>query len=185
MARLGTLFVLIPILELVLLIRVGEWIGFLATVFLVVATGVLGAFLIRREGLRAILSVQLELARGQLPTRVLLDGAAILVAGALLMTPGILTDLAGFFLLLPPTRLLVERWARARLTDALARGSVRVATWGSSGRWGATSPEMDERGAKGSHRSKAGSPVSFGETGVPRDDSSGSRPPRPGEIIQE
>jgi len=186
MARLGTLFVLVPLLELILLIRVGEWIGFFPTVLLVVATGLLGAVSIRREGLRTLLSVQMELARGRLPTRALLDGAAILVAGALLMTPGILTDLAGFVLLLPPTRTLVARWAEARLAAAVARGTVRVATWGFTGsrgqRGGETSPRA---GRDGSRRSEAGSPVDFGHAGTLGEEGVEPRPPRPGEIIQD
>ena len=186
MARLSTLFVLVPLLELILLIRLGEWIGFLPTVLLVVGTGILGAFLIRREGLRALLAIQLELARGRLPTRVLLDGAAVLVAGAFLMTPGVLTDLAGFFLLLPPTRTLVAGWVQTRLAVAVARGTVRFATWGFSATGGVATHRPGGAGQReGSPRSDAGSPVGLGRPGVPLEEEAGPRPPRPGEIIQD
>lgn len=132
--RLGCLFVLIPLLELVILIRIGQGVGLLPTVALVAGTGFVGAFLARREGLRVIRAIQGELAAGKLPTRSLLHAAAVLVGGALLLTPGIVTDLAGLGLLLPPTRRLFSSWVRSRMARALEHGTLRVAVWEPGGR---------------------------------------------------
>ncbi len=106
--RLLALFTLVPLLELYLLFRVGEVIGVWPTVALVIFTGALGAFLTRIEGLRALRQVQIELQAGQVPTVALLDGMLIVVAGAVLLTPGLITDALGFFLLLPPGRRVVR-----------------------------------------------------------------------------
>ena len=106
--RLLVLFTLVPLLELYLLIRVGELIGVWPTVALVVFTGALGAFLTRLEGLRVFRQVQAEFQEGRVPTAGLLDGLLIVVAGAVLLTPGLITDALGFFLLLPPGRRVVR-----------------------------------------------------------------------------
>ncbi len=143
--------------------------GVWSTVALVAATGLLGAALARLEGTRALASVQSELAAGRLPARSLLDGAAVLVGGALLLTPGILTDVAGFALLLPVTRRPLYGWLRRRLEAGLASGTVRV-TWMGGG----FRPPGDPSRTGGEEpRSR-----------LPRDDDEDDRPPRPGEIVQ-
>jgi UPF0716 protein FxsA len=186
MSRLALLFVLVPLVELLLLVRLGGWIGFLPTALLVVATGILGAFLIRREGLRTLLAVQLDLARGKLPTQVLLDGILVLVAGALLLTPGVLTDLAGLLLLLPPSRAVMRRWAEAKLAAAAARGTVRFATGGFSWtRAGSAAPHAGSADRDGSPLSDAGSRVGLEGSGDLGSEEAATRRPRPGEIIQE
>jgi UPF0716 protein FxsA len=140
LARLALLFVVIPLLELALLIQVGQVIGLPATILLVLATGVAGAALARREGLRTLSALQAELARGALPGQSLLDGLAILVGGAFLLTPGILTDAAGFLLLLPPTRRWVQARVRKRIERGLEEGTIRVMASGPGGfgAWGGT-----------------------------------------------
>ncbi|MEX1310454.1 MAG: FxsA family protein [Candidatus Sulfomarinibacteraceae bacterium] len=107
--RLFLLFTLVPLLELYLLIRIGEVVGVWFTVGLVVLTGALGAALARFEGLRVLGRVREEWGQGRVPTRELLDGLLILIAGAVLLTPGLITDCLGFFLLSPPGRALVRR----------------------------------------------------------------------------
>lgn len=116
-ARLLLLFIVVPLVELALLIQVGQVIGLGPTILLVLVTGVAGAALARREGVRTLTAIQRELAQGRLPGRALLDGAAILVGGAFLLTPGILTDLVGISLLLPVTR----RWFGDRIKGWLQR----------------------------------------------------------------
>ena len=86
---------LVPLAELGLLIWMGQAMGFWPTIALVAGTGILGAALARREGTRALTNVQHELARGRVPARALMSGAAVLVGGALLVTPGVLTDAFG------------------------------------------------------------------------------------------
>ena len=106
--RLLLLFTLVPLLELFLLIKVGELIGVWATVVLVITTGALGAFLTRIEGMRVLGQVRNDLQAGRVPTERLLDGFLILLAGAVLLTPGLITDALGFFLLVPPGRRVIR-----------------------------------------------------------------------------
>lgn len=133
LSRLMLLFVAVPLVELALLLMVGQRIGAGLTVALVVATGIGGAALARQQGLRAVRAVQEELAAGQLPGRAMLDALAVLVGGALLLTPGILTDLAGFGLVLPFSR----GWLRSRIQRSLeARmraGQVQFSVFGPGG----------------------------------------------------
>lgn len=121
LSRLMAVFVIVPLVELALLLQVGQRIGLGPTVALVVATGIGGAALARQQGLRALRAVQEDLAAGRLPGDALVDGLAVLVGGALLLTPGILTDLAGFSLVLPFSR----RWLRSRIRRLL-EGRVRA-----------------------------------------------------------
>lgn len=116
--RLLLAFTLIPVLELWLLLRVGSWLGAGATVALVVLTGVVGATLARREGVHAWSAVQAELSAGRLPGRKLLEALLVLLAGIVLVTPGVLTDAAGLLLLVRPlrgrlVRALEERYRRS------------------------------------------------------------------------
>lgn len=132
LSRLIFLFVAIPLVELAILLQVGQWIGLWPTVGLVVATGIGGAALARQQGLRAFLAVQQELAEGRLPGRSLLDGLSVLVGGAFLLTPGILTDVAGFSLLLPMSRRWLQRMVRRGMERRISEGTVefRVFTTG-------------------------------------------------------
>ena len=109
LVRLLLLFTLVPLVELGLLVWIGEHIGLLPTLVIVLGTGFLGAALARHEGLRCWLAAQEKVRRGELPTDSLLDALLILVAGALLITPGVLTDLAGLSLLVPPVRHALQR----------------------------------------------------------------------------
>ncbi|MEM1093660.1 MAG: FxsA family protein [Bacteroidota bacterium] len=106
--RLLLLFLVVPIVELALLIEVGRQIGFWPAVGLIVVTAVVGSFLAKREGIATWMRLQKRLATAQLPNQELLDGAIILISGAFLLTPGVLTDVVGVLGLLPPTRALVR-----------------------------------------------------------------------------
>jgi len=136
LARLGLLFVLVPVLELMLLIRMGEWVGLWPTLALILTTGLAGAALARAEGVRVFFQFQRELLSGRLPGQALLDGISVLIGGAFLVTPGILTDLAGFALLLPPTRRLIQARVRRSLERRIKDGTVRVAVGGLRGAGG-------------------------------------------------
>ena len=126
LGRLALLFILVPLLELVLLIQLGRVFGLWPTLGLVVVTGVLGAALARAEGLRTLRRFREEVAAGRVPGGPLLDGLAVLVGGAFLLTPGLLTDLTGFALLLPPTRRLIQSRIRRSLERRVASGELRV-----------------------------------------------------------
>lgn len=124
--RLLTLFIVLPIVELALLIQVGQAIGLWWTLAIVVATGFLGAALARRQGLRTWLAIQSELHQGQVPAGALVDGLLILIGGIVLLTPGLLTDLAGFALLVPTTRNGLKAGLRRRFERAVERGEAGV-----------------------------------------------------------
>ena len=120
LARLILLLTIVPLVELVILLRLAQAISWGPTIFLVVVTGVLGAWLARREGLRTLHRVQEDMAAGRPPTLTLMEGVMVLVAGVVLVTPGILTDLAGFALLVPSIR----RWVAQRMAKSLKRRIV-------------------------------------------------------------
>jgi UPF0716 protein FxsA len=126
LSRLFLLFVGVPLLELFILFQVGQWVGLWPTIGLVVVTGMAGAALARLEGLRIIWKVRGELAKGKLPGGALLDGLAILIGGALLLTPGILTDLVGFSFLLPPSRKVLLGRIQKNFEARVKSGAIRV-----------------------------------------------------------
>lgn len=128
MGRLLLLFILVPAVELALLIELGRHIGTLNTIALIAVTGIAGAALTRRQGLQVIRSVQRDLAEGRLPASSLVDGVIILMAGALLITPGVLTDAFGFLCLVPGFRSLAKRTLMRRLERATSEGRVHVVT---------------------------------------------------------
>ncbi len=110
------LFLLIPLIEIYFLIQVGEVIGAGWTVFLVIATAVIGAGLLRLQGLTTLQRAQLSIVQGQLPAMAMLEGVALLVSGGMLLTPGFFTDALGFLLLIPPLRQALIRHMMQRGT---------------------------------------------------------------------
>ena len=105
----ATLFLIVPILEIFVIIQVGRVIGPWWTVALLLLESAIGAWLIKREGQRAWRVLSDSMGTGRLPGRELADAALILVGGTLLLTPGFVTDVVGFFLILPPTRPIARR----------------------------------------------------------------------------
>jgi UPF0716 protein FxsA len=130
LGRLALFFVIVPIVELMLLIEMGQVVGLVPTFLLVMCTGVSGAWLARAEGLRVLFQFQKELAAGQLPGQALLDGISVLIGGAFLLTPGVLTDVVGFSLLFPLSRRWLQRRARARMERGVQDGSIQVVNLG-------------------------------------------------------
>lgn len=112
--KLLLLFIALPLVETWLLIKVGSVIGALWTILAVIATAVIGSQLVRRQGLQTLAQVQQSQARGEMPAVPILEGAALLLAGALLVTPGFISDTVGFLLLIPPLRQLAARRILAR-----------------------------------------------------------------------
>lgn len=117
--RLFLLFTIVPLVELSLLMRLASWMGIGPTLGLVLGTGFLGAWLARREGIRAWNAVQEQLSRGVVPGRELLDAVLVLLAGVVLITPGILTDAAGFILMTVPGRNWIATRIRNRMEASL------------------------------------------------------------------
>ena len=107
--RLLLVFILVPLIELFLFLKIGALIGIEATIATVIVTGFAGAWLTKRQGLRKLARFQAATAEGRLPHEELLEGLLILLAGAVLLTPGFLTDVCGFLLLAPPVRRIVRQ----------------------------------------------------------------------------
>jgi len=103
--------VTVPVLDLLILLRVGAFLGFINTVAVIIITAALGATLAKQQGLQTIANIKRSMNQGEIPTTSLVDGLLILIAGVVLMTPGLLTDAFGFFLLIPPCRALLRSYA--------------------------------------------------------------------------
>ena len=113
--KLFLAFTIIPIIEIYLLIEIGSMFGALTAVALVILTGFLGAFLARMQGLQTLYRIQESLREGRMPSGELLDALLIVIAGRGLLTPGFLTDSAGFLLLIPATRNSMKYWLRRQI----------------------------------------------------------------------
>ena len=113
--KLFLAFTIIPIIEIYLLIEIGSMFGALTAVTLVILTGFLGAFLARMQGLQTLYRIQESLREGRMPSGELLDALMIVIAGLVLLTPGFLTDSAGFLLLIPVTRNFIKYWLRRQI----------------------------------------------------------------------
>ena len=129
--KLIFLLALVPLVELWLLVELTQRTSLSWTIALVVSTGMLGMSLVRWQGMKAWRQIQQQLLAGQSPSQSIVAGVVILVAGALLLTPGILTDTAGFLLLIPAVRTAFAGYVRKRLVSR-AIGSVKGSVWVSS-----------------------------------------------------
>jgi len=114
--KLLLLFIAVPVIEMALLVVIGQYIGFLPTLGIVFLTGFLGAFLARSQGLQVLARIRSELAAGRVPAESLAEGLLILLAAAVLLTPGLITDLFGFLCLIPATRRPIRQalWRRLK-----------------------------------------------------------------------
>ena len=112
------MFIAIPIIEIGLFIQVGGWLGLWPTLGIVVLTAVIGTYLLRLQGMAALARLQNSVQAGQSPMDPIVNGALILVAGVLLLTPGFFTDAIGFALLTPPVRAMVIKWGAARFVNS-------------------------------------------------------------------
>lgn len=124
--RLLLLFIAIPLLELALLVQIGRIVGLIPTLVLVFTTGILGAYLARNQGLEVLEKIRHELSQGRMPAESLVEGLLILVAGAVLLTPGLLTDLMGFLCLIPATRRLIRKVLWKKFESLAQRHRVDV-----------------------------------------------------------
>jgi UPF0716 protein FxsA len=120
------LFVGLPILELALLLKVHEVFHFWPTFLLVILTGILGMTLVKKQGTAMLRKIQQEMAIGNIPTPQMIDGVMILVAGAFLITPGLITDTVGFLLLVPFIRTQIRFWIKRKLEEKIRNGSVQI-----------------------------------------------------------
>jgi UPF0716 protein FxsA len=124
--RLFLCFTLIPVIELYLLIKVGTLIGGFNTILIVILTGFAGAWLARMEGMNTMLKVRRNLDQGIMPAEDLMDALIILIAGLVLITPGLMTDVFGLMLLWPVTRNAFKRFLRKKFDEIQAKGNINI-----------------------------------------------------------
>jgi UPF0716 protein FxsA len=140
MVLLALLFLVAPLVELAVIVQVAGAVGVLNTIGLLIAVSLVGAWLAKREGLITLRRIQLALGRGDIPSREVADGALILMAGALMIAPGFVSDVVALLLLFPPTRAVI----RPVLVRSLAkRGRARVTVMGTRG-GGGRGPGADD-----------------------------------------
>lgn len=120
---------LLPLVELTLLIEIGRRVGSLVVLLLIVGTGLIGAAAVRAHGFVAMRRAQDALQRGQAPAEGLIDGVLIILGGLLLISPGVLCDIAGLVLLVPALRRAIKWWLRRRLEHWIAAGTLRISWW--------------------------------------------------------
>ncbi|WP_028307282.1 FxsA family protein [Desulfitibacter alkalitolerans] len=125
-SKLLLIFIGIPLLELVLLLQIGQLIGVGYTVLMIVITGFLGVLLAKHQGFLVIRELRNTLAYGQMPGEAILDGIFVLVGGVVLLTPGFITDIFGFLCLLPGSRKVFKTYIKKLLRYYLATGQVRI-----------------------------------------------------------
>ena len=142
---LVVLFVAVPIVELAVIIQVGQLIGLWPTLALLVADSILGSVLMRSQGRTAWRNFELALRSGRPPAREVLDGVLVIFGGALLLTPGFATDLLGLLLLIPPTRAVVRRVLVRRFAHRMVVAGTEAFTRPRTGRFDvdSTATEVD------------------------------------------
>jgi UPF0716 protein FxsA len=158
------LFILVPIAEIYVIIKVGEAIGVIPTLLLLIADAVLGSLLWRQQGRAAWVRFNRALAENRLPHKEVFDGVLIIFGGALLITPGFLTDILGLILLIPPTRALMRAVAARSVRRRMARGEV--AFW-SVGRGPRPPRRRPAPGGPPPRGPESGEPFSWEEPPVP------------------
>ena len=124
--KLFLAFTLIPFVELYLLIKIGNYLGAFNTILVVIATGIVGAYLAKLQGIKTMMRVRDNLNRGELPAEQMLDALLIFVAGIVLITPGFVTDLAGILILVPKTRYWFKRWLRKKFDQWISENRANV-----------------------------------------------------------
>ncbi|MGZ4161281.1 MAG: FxsA family protein [Neobacillus sp.] len=126
MRYLLLLIIIIPAMDIGLLLFSGKTIGVWPTLIFIILTGVIGAYLAKREGLQTIRRAQEQLRIGQIPGEAVLDGICILIGGTLLLTPGFITDLVGFLMLFPPTRKLFKFFMKNSFRKWIDKGKIKI-----------------------------------------------------------
>ena len=124
--RLLLLFVTVPLVELYLLLQLAEVTGPAATILLVIVTGIIGSWLAKREGMIAWQKFHAALSEGRAPSREIQDGLMIVFAAALLLTPGLLTDVVGFMMLIPAGRELIRKFVLSKMFRGFGTGQIRT-----------------------------------------------------------
>lgn len=130
------LFTIIPAIELYLLFQVGGQIGGFNTIMIIIITGVVGASLARSQGLSILMKIQNEVNQGALPGNQIIQGLMVFAGGLLLLTPGFLTDIIGFLLVIPGSRHLLMFWVKKLIERAMINGNFSFQSFGTNGAGG-------------------------------------------------
>ncbi|MCD4654620.1 FxsA family protein [bacterium] len=120
------LFIGVPLLELLVLLKIGEVFGLGITILLVLTTGIAGAFLAKVQGIAAWNRIQTELAQGRMPGDQLIDGLMVFAGGITLLTPGLLTDVLGLCLLIPVTRGVIKKYVHQAILRKIDQGTIII-----------------------------------------------------------
>lgn len=150
------LFIVVPLAEIAILVKVGQYIGWLWTILIVIFTAFIGTWLLRQQGFGVMSRAMEALASGRMPVEPVIEGMFLLIAGAFLLTPGLLTDAVGFLLLIPSIRMAVAKWTLRKL---LQSGSVHVSVFGEQP---TADPETEGVGPREAHKYDGG-PIIDGE----------------------
>lgn len=124
--KLFLIFAVVPLIELGILIEIGSHIGVLNTITLVILTAVVGAYMVRQEGLGVLYRIQKNMNEGQFPADELINGAMILLAGALLLTPGVFTDIIGFLMVFPTSRNFIRKFITRYLEKKISPNDIHI-----------------------------------------------------------
>jgi UPF0716 protein FxsA len=120
------LIIIVPAAEIGFLLISGQIIGVWPTVLLIILTGIIGSYLAKKQGLATFYQLQRQLQTGQLPGDALLDGVCILVGGTLLLTPGFLSDILGFLLLFPTSRIFFKKLMNRWIQNWIRKGNMKI-----------------------------------------------------------
>lgn len=126
MFRLFLIFTIVPITELTILIKVGSYIGAVNTILIVILTAVIGAYMVKMEGIGVMSRIQKNMQEGIFPADELINGMMILVAGALLLTPGFFTDIIGFIMVFPASRNYLKKIVKPYIKKRMAPNEIEI-----------------------------------------------------------
>ncbi|HEX3033600.1 MAG TPA: FxsA family protein [Thermodesulfobacteriota bacterium] len=124
--KLLIIFIGVPLIEIAILVKLGTLIGFWPTIFIVIGTGIIGASIAKAQGFAVWRRIQNELRSGNVPAGEMIDGLLILIGGIVLLTPGLLTDLSGFLLLIPWSRSWFKQWLGKKFRGMARRGEAKI-----------------------------------------------------------
>lgn len=124
--KLFLIFTIVPVIELAILIKAGSYLGVWNTVAIVILTAVIGAHMVRSEGIGVMQRLQRNMTEGIFPAEELIDGVMILLAGALLLTPGFFTDIIGFLAVFPLSRSVIKETVKRYLENRISSGDIHV-----------------------------------------------------------
>lgn len=177
---LVALFIIVPFVELAVFVQVADSIGFLSSLALIVVFSVAGAWLVKREGIGIWRRARTQIERGEVPAREMVDGVLVLLAGALLLVPGFVTDVVGLLLLIPPTRALVRVVAMRRFEKRVraAFDASTATAAGFAGPFGATFVQQRIHTGEATYRGRG----AFLDVDEVRGDDAGGPGDRPPEL---